>query len=380
MCTDARVVQRGPMLATPHALTAPREVRLIGECRFTPRPQVGAHRDAQLESAKAAVGSFRVRWGEPAWRERVAATDRPATISGARPNPASRAYYKLAEIMRTCALAPDRRTLHLCDAPGGFAQAVRDWTPTVKEVVVTSRRSSGSILFAPSVVRDDACVVELQDLAHGADLLRASVRDQIAAAAPASDLVTADGAVDNDAQPDLAEVNNARLLAAEVLTVLRAQREGGSCVIKVFSIAADITRECIALLAYCYQATSLIKPDTSRAVNDERYVVCQCFSPAKAAEFHALHLPDEPCGACLVSLGIVADPAWYAELDRVVHHMNLQQLRAINAALTCTSPAAAPPSHRKPGRSRPGDLRPAQGPTERSTRPRSRESTRLHRS
>jgi 23S rRNA U2552 (ribose-2'-O)-methylase RlmE/FtsJ len=39
-------------------------------------------------------------------------------------DPVSRAYFKMIEIIRTNVIKPPTESLHLCEAPGGFAQAV----------------------------------------------------------------------------------------------------------------------------------------------------------------------------------------------------------------------------------------------------------------
>ena len=240
-----------------------------------------------------------------------------------------------------CALNPTARTLHLCYAPGGFAQAVCVLCPSDKEILVTSRRDEGAPLFAASLMRDER-VSEL-DLPHSSNIQISAVRDAICKTVRNCCLITADGAVDNEAQPELTEAVTARLLFHEIMTALRAQTAGGDFVLKVFGISLQITRELIAVLAACYQNTSIVKPFTSRAINDERYIVCQGFLPERAAPFLALEGDYDgttTSAPYLTSIGLHIDPSWLEDLDKLVYLMNQRQYRSIETVLSLkdTSP------------------------------------------
>ena len=61
----------------------------------------------------------------------------------------SRAYFKLREIMLSCAVAEPRTTVHLCEAPGGFIQYLGDvcgtnWEWTAVSVSSGARSSMSS--------------------------------------------------------------------------------------------------------------------------------------------------------------------------------------------------------------------------------------------
>lgn len=324
------------MLSTPRVLSKPSYVHFKGAPVLSKGPGLAVlHQD--LERAKQRVGDFRVRHGDDAWKARAAQVDRkgPHFLAG-EDKPVSRAYFKLAEILQTCPLSKFARTLHLCDAPGGFAQLVTR-NPAVTEVIVTSRRCHGAPLFAASVLRDPK-VTELQ-LLEGGDILIPAVRMQIAAEAHRCSFITADGAVDNDRQPEMTESVTAVLIACEISVALRCQVEGGDFILKTFGNSCAVTRECIALLAQCYETVSIIKPFTSRSTNDERYIVCENFVPSRVPEglLQALDkLEVEPTSPFLTTLGLDVDQEWLKELDFLVFTMNEQQFRAIETALTST--------------------------------------------
>lgn len=320
------------MLCTPNVLKRPEFVHINGNIVFSQEPPVSSHMHENLESSKRCVGTFRIRHGDMAWKHRAAAVDNNVNF-GIDVKPISRAFFKLVEVMRTCALNPSTRTLHLCDAPGGFAQAICVLCPDVKEIIVTSRRKMGSPLFASALMKDRR-VFEL-DLSDDSDIQAAGVRDQICKDVQNCSLITADGAVDNETQPELTEAVTARLLFYEVMTALRVQVAGGDFVLKVFGISLDITREFLAMLAICYETISIVKPFTSRSINDERYIVCQTFLPEQAVSF--LALDKEYANSSLpylVSLGFDIDPAWLKEVDELVYLLNQNQYRSINKALS----------------------------------------------
>ena len=95
----------------------------LEECRFVAAP-VLSNRHPELDAAKAKVGVFKAKHGDMRWKENVASVDRNVTFSNVTDRPISRAYFKLVEILRTTAVKPPDSSLHLCEAPGGFAQAV----------------------------------------------------------------------------------------------------------------------------------------------------------------------------------------------------------------------------------------------------------------
>ena len=126
-------------------------------------------------------------------------------------------------------------------------------------------------------------------------------------------------------------------------------KRGGDFVLKTFGNAQLATRECIALLAYCYETVSIIKPFTSRATNDERYIVCQNFLPGNVPRkllenFQKLSPRNDMF--YLITLGIQVNNEWMQELDYIVYTMNQQQMWAIDRALTSTFPNASGPTGR----------------------------------
>ena len=284
--------------------------------------------DPILETLKEKVGVFKIKHGDVAWKERAKLADRPARITDTIPSPVSRAYFKLVEIIRTCAIRANERSLHLCEAPGGFVQATLGETKCT-DIIAMSRKCGGAPHFSTTILHADRVNI-LKDLPCGSDLMYKECRDEIVKCAQGSTLITADGAIDNDTQPEIAEAMTATLIFHEIDTAVRCQKKGGTFVVKIFGLALDLTKECIAVLTTCYENVSIVKPFTSRAVNDERYIVCQNFLAVPTLPT----IPDNP-DAFIESIARV-DHDWMQNLQKIIHDMRMTQRTAIHTALTCT--------------------------------------------
>ena len=91
------------------------------------------------------------------------------------------------------------------------------------------------------------------------------------------DLITADGGFDFSSDFNHQEVLAQTLVVSEVLYALSLQKMGGSFVIKIFDTFTRVTVDIIHLLALFYTDVIIIKPNTSRVANSEKYIVCKGF-------------------------------------------------------------------------------------------------------
>jgi 23S rRNA U2552 (ribose-2'-O)-methylase RlmE/FtsJ len=283
----------------------------------------------QLADAKRRVRDAIAAHGRRAWDLAARSVD-PATAAlrrrasgAASVVVASRAYHKLAEIVRTCGLPTPRRSLHLCEAPGGFVQALGDdlrerGALDAWRWLAVSRAEGGP---AP----ETACL----PLRHGAfvtaelpaagDLLVPACADAIAARVDdAVDLATADGAAEMD--HDHLEREHFPLFVAQINVAVRCLARGGCLVVKFFEGAEAETQACLAWVSTRFDAMSVVKPRSSRPTNSERYLVACGFDGDRSATFEAR-------GDWRVS------EAWRRELQHVVDRMATEQANAIENAL-----------------------------------------------
>jgi hypothetical protein len=71
---------------------------------------------------------------------------------------------------------------------------------------------------------------------------------------------------------------------SEVLYALSLQKPGGTFVLKIFDTFTRVTVDIIHLLAVFYSDVIIIKPNTSRVANSEKYIVCKGFKHSDVTE------------------------------------------------------------------------------------------------
>jgi len=91
------------------------------------------------------------------------------------------------------------------------------------------------------------------------------------------DFITADGGFDFSSDFNHQELLAQTLVVSEVLYALSLQKTGGTFVLKIFDTFTRVTIDIIHLLASFYSEVIIIKPNTSRVANSEKYVVCKGF-------------------------------------------------------------------------------------------------------
>lgn len=310
------------MLSTPVFLS-PTYVRARTETEYAIAYPVIV--DSDLETMKHKIEAFKIKHGgDMEWKKLISRVEQPANLTCASKNPPSRAYYKLVEVMRTCAIQSSGCALALCDAPGGFIQCILDET-SVRVVHGMSLRSRGALNFLPAVAAH-AKVNIIDDLSGNSDILREDVREEIVGRCKCMDLVTADGAVDNDLCIQDTESGNAHLILSELLVALPVQVDGASFVLKLFGAKYRITQECLAILCSCYESVCIVKPTYSRCVNDELYVVCQKFVSTSIPYLPRVDFSK----GCVMSIVHDLDAEWLQELHSVMHSFRQKQLRSIS--------------------------------------------------
>ena len=99
------------------------------------------------------------------------------------------------------------------------------------------------------------------------------------------DIITGDGGFDFSADFNSQEIIIHELLFAQVAYAVCLQRQGGSFVLKMFDCFYKPTADIIYILSSFYEKVYIIKPNTSRCANSEKYIVCVGFKYSSSASY-----------------------------------------------------------------------------------------------
>ena len=91
------------------------------------------------------------------------------------------------------------------------------------------------------------------------------------------DFITGDGGFDFSQDFNSQENQACRLILTEIIYAILMQKQNGSFVLKIYDIFLKSTVEFIYLLNSLYKKVYIIKPNTSRFANSEKYIMCKGF-------------------------------------------------------------------------------------------------------
>lgn len=231
-----------------------------------PSPVLGGL--AELERAKERVGEVKLRAGDAAWRTAINYVDPCARLPQQRRVP-SRAYFKWVELASAAGLRRGMHVLHLCEAPGGFAQATHDMGAGF---TAHSLATSDAIRFR-RLPRSGRVLTNCPD---DGDLLKPGAFQHLLSLGRRFDVVTADGSVDFESEHAQAEACNFALVLREALVARYTLKPGGALVLKLLGADTEATWGLVQLLTDWFEGVWFDKPASSRPTNSEQYVVCLC--------------------------------------------------------------------------------------------------------
>jgi 23S rRNA U2552 (ribose-2'-O)-methylase RlmE/FtsJ len=203
--------------------------------------------------------------------------------------PISRAYFKLWEILMDFPIFEKIKlndncptSVHLAEGPGGFIDCLVDY---YKEKRIIHDKIHGITLMSnetkvPSWKLNDSFLkrnnIELHDKISG-NLYNSGVVekfiDNVRSISKNSSFITADGGFDFSSDFNNQENQNYRLMLSQIYCALSLQKENGFFILKVFDLFSEKTihllHDCLAFYKFMY----IIKPNTSRPANSEKYIL-----------------------------------------------------------------------------------------------------------
>jgi 23S rRNA U2552 (ribose-2'-O)-methylase RlmE/FtsJ len=225
--------------------------------------------------------------------------------------PISRSFFKMIEICQTLSLLDGLRltnckSFHLAEGPGGFIEAMAYMRKNPKDIyygmtlidetdhnVPGWRKSKHFLLNNPNVIIEAGIdgkgdLTKAENLRYCYDTYNGQM-----------DIITGDGGVDFSFQYPQQEQVSTKLILCQIAFAIAMQKTGGTFILKVYDTFTKLSLELLFLLYNLYEQVILIKPNTSRFANSEKYVVCKGFRNAGntleiVKFFHKILLKNEP--------------------------------------------------------------------------------------
>lgn len=202
--------------------------------------------------------------------------------------PISRSFFKMIELCNLFDIHNQLtnepiKSFHLAEGPGGFIEAfvgLRE-NPEDKYVGMTLlsedcnvpgwKKSQQFLAKYPNVI------IETGEDGTGNIMSETNLQKCARIYGASMDLVTADGGFDfsNDFNAQESQMSN--LLYCQVVYATALQKQGGTFILKMFDIFSQISTDILYWLGIMYEKVHIVKLNTSRYANSERYVVAQGF-------------------------------------------------------------------------------------------------------
>jgi len=203
--------------------------------------------------------------------------------------PISRSFFKMIEMVSIFELNFDSRPIrsfHLAEGPGGFIEALAGLRncPHDKYVGMTiiDENSDPNIpgwkkteqflrqnknVFIETGADQTGNILSMDNYIHCREKYGSTM-----------DLITGDGGFDFSMDFNNQEINIAKLLFAQVMYALSMQKRGGCFILKLFDTFMQHSVDLLYILSSFYDKVYVVKPQTSRYANSEKYIVCKGFT------------------------------------------------------------------------------------------------------
>ena len=228
--------------------------------------------------------------------------------------PISRSFFKMIEICHSMGilelLPPVCTSFHLAEGPGGFIEALaylrKNTQDTyygmtlideVNQNVPGWRKSKYFLQNNPNVI------IETGSEGNGDLTKPENLRYCYEKYNGKMDIITGDGGFDFSFQYPQQEQISTKLIACQIGFAIAMQKVGGTFILKVYDTFTRFSLDLLYLLANLYDQVSIIKPNTSRFANSEKYIVCKGFRNSNTLDivkqFYKILQQPEPISGAL---------------------------------------------------------------------------------
>tara|TARA_B100000674_G_C37851116_1_gene920021 strand:+ start:109 stop:1305 length:1197 start_codon:yes stop_codon:yes gene_type:complete len=202
-------------------------------------------------------------------------------------NPVSRAFFKLIEIYKHFNILNNYTSLksfHLAEGPGGFIEATAYMRSNPLDTYYGITLTNDNDYSIPGWKKSEHIfkkykniIIEKGKTGNG-DLYKVeNYRHMASLYKNSMNIITADGGFDFSGDFNKQENNAFRLLFTQIAYAIVMQKYNGVFILKIFDIFLKNTSQLIYLLNCFYKKVYIVKPNTSRHANSEKYLVCKYF-------------------------------------------------------------------------------------------------------
>lgn len=211
--------------------------------------------------------------------------------------PLSRSYFKMIEILNTFNLTFGTKpiqTFHLAEGPGGFIEALCNTRKNKNDVYIgmtimddfNDSNIPGWKKSDNFLKNNENVYIECGEDDTGNILSLANFDFCKKKYGSSMDFITGDGGFDFSMDFNKQEISISQLLFAQVCFAIVLQKKGGTFVLKLFDSFMQHTVDILYILSSFYDKVYLIKPQTSRYANSEKYIVCKDFLFSNNEQFY----------------------------------------------------------------------------------------------
>jgi 23S rRNA U2552 (ribose-2'-O)-methylase RlmE/FtsJ len=203
----------------------------------------------------------------------------------------------MIEIVNTFNLTFDSKTIktfHLAEGPGGFIEAMVGLRKCYQDIYIgmtiqdedndpnipgwkksdTFLRQNKNV-YIESGTDNTGNILSLENFVYCKDKYTSSM-----------ELITADGGFDFSIDFNNQEIHISKLLFAQIAFAICMQKRGGSFILKMFDCFMQHSIDILYILSSFYDKVYIMKPNTSRYANSEKYIVCKGFLFSSCDHFY----------------------------------------------------------------------------------------------
>ena len=218
-------------------------------------------------------------------------------VSISKLKPISRSFYKLIEINHMLHICDDFKnskikSFHLAEGPGGFIEAMThlrsnfnndeyygmtlindncNIIPGWKKSETFFNKNKNIFLEYGADKKGD--LFNVDNLWYCYNKYKGSM-----------DIITGDGGFDFSIDFNKQEMNANKLIFCQLCFAIAMQKKNGYFILKIFDIFTQATLDIIYILSLLYKKIYIVKPNTSRYANSERYLICKYFKDENIKE------------------------------------------------------------------------------------------------